>query len=413
MNNTRNNIKKCDVFTPNVISNKMNMYLSSRGTLLDPSVGKGALLKNTSKYSKIDVFDLEGSYLSEIEFSNVTKYKEDFLKYDFGCKQYDNIIMNPPYIRIQELGVEYVKFIKERFPTIKKGNIDIYQAFILKSISLLKEDGNGRFVSINPNSILYNKSSKPIMKYLIENRYIFEIIDYNSEKVFENINVYCCIMVFDKSPNKKCIIYNGKEINYDSLYDSIFDTHNECKKLSEYAKPFCGIATLCDKIFIHNSKLFDEPCWKPIFKVSKNLIRFIIFPYDEQGNIIDENIFKTQNPNTYDYLLKNKDLLGKRDKGCKTYERWYAFGRKQGIKSQIGGNVIFVPTMGEKCFPVYKRTFVLFYSGICITPISKTVDEIETILSDEKSRNYVFTNSTKRGSNWINISSTVLSKIPV
>ena len=360
---------------------------------------------------------MEQKYLDAIDTDNIskmTKYCEDFLKHNFGDEKYDNIIMNPPYIRIQELGTDYVKFIKEMFPIIKRGNIDIYQAFILKSISLLKD--GGKFVSIHPNSILYNKSSKQLMKYLIENRYITEIIDYKSEKVFESINVYCCIMVFNKNPNKKWLIYNSKRIEYKNIVDSIFDTSTNCEKLSKYIKPFCGIATLCDKVFIHDSKMYNEPCWKPIFKVSKNIIRFIIFPYDNECNILEENEFKRLNPKTYNYLIENREILSKRDKGKKTYEKWYAFGRKQGIKMLNSKNVIYIPTMGEKHFPIYQKPFTLFYSGICVNSIdsnsSISMETIASILNKEKSRNYIFENSSKRGSDWINISSTTLSNVP-
>jgi len=42
------------------------------------------------------------------------------------------------------------------------------------------------------------------------------------------------------------------------------------------------------KIFIHPNKLYDEPCWKKIYKVSKNKINWIIYPYTCNIKIISE-----------------------------------------------------------------------------------------------------------------------------
>ena len=109
--------------------------------------------------------------------------------------QYTNIILNPPYIKIQELEADYRVFLRDKFKL--KGNLDIYYAFILKCITHLSDDGV--MVSITPNSYLYNKSSFDIRKHLIDNRFIKEIIDFGHEKVFVNASVYTCITIFSKS----------------------------------------------------------------------------------------------------------------------------------------------------------------------------------------------------------------------
>ena len=95
-----------------------------------------------------------------------------------------------------------------------KGLVDIYYAFIVKCLSVLSD--SGRMVAITPNSFLYNKSAIPLRKFLIENRYIEEIIDFGTEKVFPGVSVYCCITVFTKRPNTM-LKYNGKIIEYDEF----------------------------------------------------------------------------------------------------------------------------------------------------------------------------------------------------
>ena len=58
---------------------------------------------------------------------NIFKYNLDFLRtvIDHSTK-YNNIILNPHFIRLQNLSIEDRDFIKTTYPILKKGNIDIY-----------------------------------------------------------------------------------------------------------------------------------------------------------------------------------------------------------------------------------------------------------------------------------------------
>lgn len=62
-------------------------------------------------------------------------------------------------------------------------------------------------VAIIPNSIIYNKSAYKIRKYIIDSELVSEIIDYGSQKLFHNISVYCCIIVFNRGNSN--LIYNN------------------------------------------------------------------------------------------------------------------------------------------------------------------------------------------------------------
>ena len=78
----------------------MASKLKENGNLLEPYVGTGNLLQFVS-HSEIDVFDIKKEYLDKIENKNVNINLEDLLFSD-NNKLYDNIIMNPPYIRTQD-----------------------------------------------------------------------------------------------------------------------------------------------------------------------------------------------------------------------------------------------------------------------------------------------------------------------
>lgn len=403
-------IVKCDVFTPDYISKLMASKLKQSGNLLEPSVGTGNLLKfiNKSNYSCIDAFDIKEEYTKQIpEYSNLNKYTCDFLKK--GIKtSYDNIIMNPPYIKIQDLPVPYRKYIKETFEILKGGLVDIYYAFIIKCLDLLKEDGV--MIAITPNSYLYNKSALEMRKYLIDNKYIHEIIDFNDKKVFPNASVYCCITIFTKH-EKDSLIYNNNKIMYNNINNySIFDTVDaQLKTLKDICKIKNGIATLRDKIYINDKKLYNEPHLQPI--TNGTTIKYIIYPYKE-CKIIPENEFKELSPLIYNYLLGNREELSRRDKGRVKYPEWYAYGRTQSLKIQ-NGKCIYIP-----CFinpnnikeSIFIKDGMLHYSCLCIVPNDENdINKIKELLI--KNIEFIKRNSAKRSGGWINISSRVLYQI--
>ena len=434
------NHTKSDIITPDNISLIMSKYLKDNGTLLEPSVGTGNLLKylNLNNYDSIDIFDIKKEYLDKIIIQDniikINKYNEDFIKYTPN-KKYDNIILNPPYIRIQHLSEDYRKFIKNNYTFCNTGNFDIYYIFILKCLSLLSN--NGIMVAIIPNSYLYNKSSTKLRKYLIQNKLINEIIDYKTEKIFKGISTYCCITIFTKN-EKEHLIYNNDVIKYSNINHennkqfNIFDYVNNNNSIplilsmSKKLKDICiiknGIATLRDKIFIHDHKLFNEDCWKEIINgklINNNDIfkKYIIYPYDSSGKIIKEDKFNILFPLTYQYLLDNKNELLMRDKGNKEYPEWFAFGRTQGIikpENKFNKNLLYIPIfIDPNNFYIIEHKSILHYASISINITNNDISTefIKNIIYN--SIDYITKSSSKRGSGWINLSSTILNEINI
>jgi len=399
---------KCDVFTPDDMSKLMASKLKNKGTLLEPSVGSGQLLKHLSldHYERTDIFEIKKEYLDSIPpHPNLHRYHCDFIKQPIETT-YDNILMNPPYIKTQDLSKEYRSYLKTHFHILQRGLVDIYYAFILKCLDLLKPDGV--LVSITPNSYLYNKSSLPLRQYLFDHRYVKEIIDFKDTKVFPNVSVYCCITVFTKTA-KEALVYNHTNILYTDIVKnySLFHTTSTTKmKLHELCKIKNGIATLRDKIFIHDTPLYDEPCWKNI--TNGHADRSIIYPYNE-GVLLDEETFRNDNPFTYAYLLTQKEELAKRDKGNKTYPEWYAYGRSQSLryspKKCIYIPCFLNPEQLNEQITIHANTL---HSGcLCIEPNKE--EDIETIKKTLLgNKDFIRLNSSKRSGGWINLSSRTL-----
>lgn len=439
MDNDLLNFIKCDIFTPENIAKcmvgKLNYNVKNNNkTLLEPSVGNGNLLKylpNIKKYNKIDVYELKQEYLDGIplELSKyINKHNTDFLK-ETVINTYDDIIMNPPYIKIQDLSVEYRKFLRTQFKELNVGMVDIYYGFLLKGIQLLKEGGT--MVSITPNSFLYNKSAYQLRKYLFSNNLVSEIIDFKDTKVFNNVSVYCCIMIVKKI-NNTTILYNNESIPYSkiNMNYSLFNfnlkntqtdddncnnnnNNHSINTLKSICKITNGIATLRDKIYIHKHKLYNEPCWHKITNVSE--IKYIIYPY-ENGKIINECLFKKENPFTYAYLLENKEELAKRDKGNKKYSTWYAFGRTQSI-NKPKNKCIYIssfihPDNIEKYIIIQEP--MLFVGCLCIELKDDSNNDDNLALINNvliKNKEFIKKVTSKRSGGWINISSKTLYEL--
>ena len=456
IDNTLLNYEKSDIFTPDAISKIMASYLLNKGSLLDPCVGNGALLKfiDLSKYDRIDVFDIKENYIKSVNNTylqnkkHCNAYLSDFLGVSppdppmgvkpisldnslqacssksgaRGCPSPSpspsNIILNPPFIKIQDLSAEYRDYIKNKWPIFKEGNFDLYYVFLLKCLSILDE--GGVMVAVTPNSYLYNKSAIQLRKYIIEHRLFEKIIDYGSKKIFPGISVYCCITIFTKK-SKDAFDYNGKMIHYNAVNNimqnptcNIFNQSTSSSLGTKTLKDICiirnGIATLRDNIFIHKKKLYDEPSWKEITNAKET--KYIIFPYKD-GKIIEEEEFKMANPQTFAYLSLHKEELAKRDKGNKVYPKWYSFGRSQSLKLSISPKVIYIPTFIDPLDMQYKVSNpTLFYSCLCIE--SKRIDDIDLILyTIEKNMDLIQQRTSKRGGGWINLSSRILYQLPI
>ena len=407
---------KSDVFTPDKISKIMSSYLLKDGNLLEPAVGEGQLLKfiDLKDYDSIDIYDIKQEYLDKCpKKSNINKHKIDFIRENVS-KKYKNIIFNPPFIRIQDLSPEYRKFLKEKWNILNKGNLDIYYAFILKCLDLLTDDGV--MVSITPNSYLYNKSSQKLREFLIKNKYIERIIDFKSEKVFPSVSTYCCITVYSKK-DKHSFIYNDKTIRYEDIvndeYNIFMNPENKNSiKLEDICSIKNGIATLRDKIYIHKEKKYDEPCWKQLTTGDKDI--WCIFPYSSEATILEEDEFKRNNPETYEYLLSNKEELAKRDKGNKTYPKWYSYGRTQSLKISTKENILYAPTFSDPENISYRIDKPKLCSGcLSIEVIDDrfTLEQVKQAL--KKNKDFIVQNSSKRGGGWINISSRILKQVPI
>jgi hypothetical protein len=294
------------------------------------------------------------------------------------------------------------------------GNVDIYYFFIIKCVKLLSEQGV--CVMITPNSWLYTKSAHKLREFLFTHKYVREIIDFNSQKVFSGVSTYCCITVLDRT-GKSHLVYNGIQFEYDRIMvnlDNIFETNilrENQVKLHDVCIISNGIATLCDKVYIHDHRLYDESCWKSIYCGHGNY-KWAIYPYDAQGIPIPENTLRTTCPLTYGFLVDNRDLLNARDKGKGTYPTWYSYGRTQAVKIPPNKTVIFMSLFADpRNVDIKVCDSSLYKNSICIyyRDMSDNYDKIIDCITSNM--DLIERKSAKRGGGWINISTTTIKDL--
>jgi adenine-specific DNA-methyltransferase len=323
------------------------------------------------------------------------------------------VLGNPPYVKIQNMKLETRTLLLKKWSTVSGGSHNLYIPFIQLGAELLSAEGTMGYIV---SSMFFTSiASRDLRKYLQDNRLVRTIIDFGDLQVFVGKQTYTCIAFIDKRP-KTMIRYTlitdldnlanltFTEVDYGNLNSrkwrllSQKDHSNISKleagplRLGKVTDIDTGIATLKDQLFfvdgttesdgfyikVYEGRSYpiEKEVTREIVKVSdltseadllKNTRR-IIFPYLKEGNhkLIPEDELAQEFPKTHRYLRAVRKELEKRDKGKKSYEAWYAYGRTQGLNKY--GEKIFNPTFAsEPRFILCKRKDMLFCNGYSIS----------------------------------------------
>jgi len=334
---------------------------------------------------------------------------------------FDYVVGNPPYVRVHNLDKNDLSNIKNNYVFCKNGIIDLFLVFFEIGILSLKKD-TGKLGFITPNSFIHNSTYVDFRSYLEKEKLIKELINFKENSIFDNVSTYNAITILDKKHNKSTFDYyeyskekiihigkinleeqNSKKWNFVNNEDGLFlnSIINSENKISQFATTQYGFATLLDKVFILNDKeiaendIENDICF-PIVKGSKysgkDITAKIIYPYifnNKSWVPIPEDDLKKLFPNTYLYLLKNKDNLEKRSLDKKA--KWYEYGRSQGVQTIHNEKLVISPIFKDKInvFKIDKKTMV--YSGIYLF-LEKNhkydLDHFVKILKSEKFLKY-------------------------
>lgn len=341
----------------------------------------------------------------------------DNFNYKGKSSGFDVIIGNPPYVRIQNLDDKTKEFIKKRWATAKKHNVDLYIPFIELSLDLINT--NGEICLITAKSYFDSEAGKEIRRILRDNRFIDEILDFNFFQIFDDVITYTSIIHLNKKEKENLFyhkVQNKEELtdldnikftkeNYKDLPNDkiIINGHKhiinlkkiigqEIKLSSKYPIRI-GIATLRDSLYLIN-KIGDNFIKEQVgkkYEIEKDIVKkllfanniksrnerkelygWVIFPYELKNGkyeVIREPILKQKYPLAYTYFKDIKAELMTRDKGrdrIKDYGEWYAYGRVQGYNA-VGKKLICPNMMPEPRFEILNddSLFIAGYGIVC------------------------------------------------
>ena len=259
---------------------------------------------------------------------------------DSDNRKFDFVVCNPPYIRVHdwESNLEGYEFVEQ-------GMKDMYLAFY--ELGLRQTKRTGVMCYITPSSWFTSTAGKKLREHLFKNRLVDEIYDYGHTQVFENATTYVEITVI-KPLNARIhpdyVIYGSVErgdkrlmIPYDNIelngkfYFTEPSTNSMLEEINAHhsgnIKVKNGYATLADDIFIDDVPWFTGHNAIPVIKSSTGNWSKCIYPYDEDGKLVSEDLISEQSPLKYKWLCENRERLEARA----TTEPWYAFGRTQAI----------------------------------------------------------------------------------
>ena len=299
----------------------------------------------------------------------------DFLKEDVQ-NRYDFIIGNPPYITYHDMDDSQREFLKKSFSTCNNGRFDYCYAFIEASLKTLKN--RGKMVYLVPCSIMTNKFAGDLRVKL--SKYITEIYDYRTIKIFSQALTSSVIIVCENLTNKSDLKYHLVKENTifeierkkltDAKWSVTRDDNNIGVKFSDFFEVKNSVATLLNEAFIFKEYerrdgyyIIDE------YKIEEELVKDaasikslsrgensykIIFPYrieDGKRKDYSESEFEDRFPGAVIYLKQFKDKLKKRKKDKNTL--WFQYGRSQAITS-VTGNKLIIPMVITKEVHVYE-----------------------------------------------------------
>lgn len=292
---------------------------------------------------------------------------------------FDIVIANPPYVEFKNLDKDFKKNLEPKYKSLK-GKYDLYIAFLEKYFQLTAK--NGCIISINPTRFMQRDYGKTIREIISEIFNVVSIIDFHDKQVFENAMAYTGIFTFkNKKINNGTLNYSRPKTN--KTIKSINELHfNSSPEIFEYLKIenirlkeevwsfkrdeyeaifykmrkigtplekvvdgiYQGIATGKDDVFLVDKNTIEayrleKEILKPFlkgkdigpYKISfKN--KYLIYPYDNKGSVLDEEIVLKKYPNIYTYLKSKKNELSGRGYFDKSNKLWYELWNQRNPK---------------------------------------------------------------------------------
>jgi SAM-dependent methyltransferase len=332
----------------------------------------------------------------------------------------DAVIGNPPYIRFQELpGAVREHLSSGAWTTCGSGNFNLYAAFFELGLGALAP--GGRLGYITP-SAHFSTRSMAGLRSLLGPRLV-EVVDCGRVRVFEEADAYTAVTIASASPSTSLVFRRPSRDDEQDDLDAVPAADMPTAPLgeapwrlgypdelavlaaieavghplSEVAGLGVGLATLRDGLFLLSGATpvvdrlrierggavfeIEAAVTRPVLKVSDHpdqasldtASERVLFPYDDAGDTvaaIPEDRMRADYPGAMAYLDAVRPELAKRDHGAKTYDAWYAYGRRQGLRPAGRGQLLTPIYAASPRFLADPAPGRRFLNGYAVTPFA-------------------------------------------
>lgn len=339
-------------------------------TILEPSIGRGDLVKYITENCNVDfdMYELDESIelLEDIDREKVNY--GDFIKANIS-KKYKTIIGNPPYI--------------------KKSTGNLYLEFIEKCFNLLKI--KGELIFIVPSDFLKLTSASKLLIKMMKSGTFTHIYHPNNENLFANASIDIIVFrYYNWTKQKKKTLYNNKLKYLINTNGIITFSNTEITNsfiIGDYFNVYVGMVTGKESVYKNNK-------FGNITLLNKKNVR-------DKYIFIDK--FPTPNENLNNYMLGNKDILINRKIKSYTEQNWWLWGaprNQKNIENNIGKKCIYVSNLTRNKDVAFEGKVEYFGGSLLMIIPKKEVDlkKIVTHLnSDTFKENYTFSKRFKIG----------------
>lgn len=304
---------------------------------------------------------------------------------------------NPPYVRTREMDPAYLKTLRTRFPSMAKGNVDLYYAFIERAAAV-----SGRVVFIVPNACLTATGARTLREACFPR--LREVCDFGATLPFADARTYVAILRFGPETGDTLRVRDGLT---DAVRTATWRDLSGEALAGAPKRAMSGIATLADACFLLmerdgvivspiTGEAMEPDVVRRLVKATKPGDRkHILFPYAGRRPL-PEAVLAEAYPAAFRHLCAVRERLEARDKG-KTdgYPAWFAYGRSQGLHDLTGEtDLIIVPAMvGGNALPFrYRGAAPLFVSGFAV----RAADDPTGSLLTPAFRDFVMTHGKEK-----------------
>jgi len=410
---------------------------SRNDRVLDPGCGSGGFIKGILDWcddSGNEIPSIVGvesdSSLLEAARKNIGQSPQvalldgDFLLQDFG--QFDFVIGNPPYVRLEQLSQTQRETYRKKFATATD-RFDLFSLFFEKALRSLKPWG--RLVFITPEKFEYTLSTRPLRRLL--GRHHVEEIHHIDERTFGDLVTYPAITVVTKGGKGSTrVIRRDNSVTTVTLpidgsqWISVISGHPEseargvalweiCRRIS------CGVATGADDVFVMSEgavprglESYSHPAVSGRDLTVKGIdaVNKIIVPYSAAGVLPEAKLQKVK-----EFLSAHKKALSSRYCVRKGKRKWYEYHETPPMKDILRPKILCKDIAKEPRFWA-DRHGNLFprHSVYYIVPRDPMMlDVLLDYLNSSEVQAWLIAKSQRAANDFVRLQSSVLKHIPV